>query len=171
MNSFETKSLDIRYMTVDDCDYAAMEWGDEEYGKYLVDEAYRDGDHLREILKSDLEMSDEWSDGFYFSVFEKSTDSIVGTACLFQMEGDLWGIGYTISHNHWRLGYATELVGGLCEYAKAIGIKTISSDVVQENVGSVKACMNNGFEIYSEDVFRKRNTNIEYKSYDLRKKL
>lgn len=171
MNSFETKSLKVRYMTLDDCDYAANEWGHEEYGKYLADEAYRDGDQLRDVLRDELEKPDEWKDGFYFSVFEKETDTIVGTACLFQIDGGLWGIGYTISHNHWRLGYATELVNGLCEYAKTIGVKTISSSVAQENIGSVKACMNNGFKIHCEDVFRKRDSDIEYKSYELRKKL
>ena len=171
MNIFETEHLVSKYMTLEDCDYAAAEWGHEEYGKYLADEPYRDGDHLREILRDELETSEEWSNEFYFSIFEKDTDEIVGTSCLFQMDGSLWGIGYTISHRHWGLGYATELVGGLCKFAETLGVKIISSDVVQENQGSVKACFKNGFRVYSEGVFRKRNTDIEYPSYDLRKNL
>ena len=61
------------------------------------------------ILKDELENSEKWTDDFYFSVFKKENDEIIGTACAFEVEKSkkIWGIGYSIKLTEWNRGYGT----------------------------------------------------------------
>ena len=76
---FFTERLNIADMQFSDCDYAAKEWGNEISGKYMCDPFYKNGEELRDILKDELENSEKWTDDFYFSVFKKENDEIIGT--------------------------------------------------------------------------------------------
>lgn len=170
---FFTDRLEILDMKLCDCDYAVSECGDKIAGKYMCDPYYKSGDELREILKDELKNSKNWTDDFYFSVFEKDSFEIVGTACVFLIKKDssLWGIGYSIKREKWNVGYGTELIKGLCNFVKLNNGKIISSLVAKQNIGSLKICFKNGFKIYKETEFTKLGTNIKYSAYELRKNL
>lgn len=104
---FYTERLNIADMRFSACDYAAKEWGNEISGKYMCDPFYKNGDELRDILKDELKNSEKWTDDFYFSVFKKENDEIIGTACAFEVEKSkgIWGIGYSIKRTEWNKGY------------------------------------------------------------------
>lgn len=171
---FSTLRLDIKDMTFFDCDYAAKEWGDKEAGKYLADMPYKNGDELREILREELSCPESWKDDFYFSVFKKDTNIIIGTACVFTEKNkgkDIWGIGYTIAKTEWKKGYATELISGLIDFIKLQGGKIVTSLVAKDNIGSLKACYKNGMKKFIKTCFKKKCTSIEYEAYELRKNI
>ncbi len=80
---FETESLFILDMTMDDCDFVASLWGDFEIGKYLSDPYYEDGNELRACFKNgELENNEAWTDDFFFVLVDKEEKIIIGTACL-----------------------------------------------------------------------------------------
>lgn len=54
--------------------------------KYMWDPYCKNEDELRVILKYELENSQNWTDVFYFSVFEKFSGEIIGMAFAFIIE-------------------------------------------------------------------------------------
>lgn len=167
---FSTIRLDIRDMKPEDCDYAASQWGHPVYGQYMADPYYKNGDELRSILADELANHDTWTDDFYYTVFEKDANTIVGTACAFlEKEPGHWGIGYSINHDLWGQGLATELIAGLVRFAHHQGAKVVSAKVAKDNVASVKACLRNGFEVAAEDSFTKSGTQMSLQAYHLHK--
>lgn len=169
---FSTPRMDIKDMRLDDCAYAASEWGHPVYGQYMADPMYRNGDELKEILRDELVNHAHWEDDFYFSVFRRGTNDIIGTACAYaEKEEGVWGIGYSIDHELWGRGLGKELIAGLLHFVKAKGTQVASAQVAQQNTASVKACLHNGMQIHEEGQFRKSGTDIVHPSYDLRKRL
>lgn len=169
---FKTDRLIVRDMTLDDLDQVAKIWGDIDVGKYLSDPYYKDGDDLRDCFKNGvLDNSIYWSDDFYFVLLDKINNQIMGTACTWRMDVDIWGIGYTFKKEFWCKGLATELISALEKFIKSRGGKFISADVVKENIGSLKACYKNGFKNYRQMNFKKAGTNIIYDALELRKKI
>ena len=87
------------------------------------------------------------------------------------MDGDVWGIGYTFKKAFWGQGFAIELIFGFEKFVRKMGGKYLSADVAKENIGSLKACYNNGFSDYRQISFNKSGTDISYDGLELRKKL
>lgn len=169
---FYTERLKIKNMIFDDCDIVASEWGHKEYGKYLSDSFYKNGNEIRKLLKEELKSCENWTDEYYFSVFSKSYDIFIGTACVFkEKEEGVWGIGYTIFHEFWNNGYACELIAGLCKFIKHKGGLFVSSSIAKDNIASLKVCYKNDMKVFKETSFKKTGTDIVYSSYELRKKL
>lgn len=172
INRFSTQRLDVRDMSLEDCGYAASEWGHPVFGHYMADPMYENGEALMDILRDDLIAHEQWDTGFYFSVFMRESNDIVGTACAFEeKEAGVWGIGYSISHELWGQGLASELIAGLHSFVKKCGAKEVVAKVAQKNVASVKACIRNGMHIHSEGQFSKSGTDIVHLSYEMRKEL
>lgn len=169
---FSTPRLFVRDMAPGDCAYAAFEWGHPVYGRYMADPCYRDGEELLGILRETLENHERWTDDFYFSVFARDSGELIGTACAFaEKEPGAWGIGYSISHERWGQGLATELIAGLVTFAGERGASVVTAIAAQANAASVKACLKNGFAIASQGSFRKGGTDLVYPSYTLSKRL
>ena len=169
---FTTKRLRICDMALKDCDYAAFEWGHPVYGRYMADPQYKNGDELRGILGETLADHENWADDFYFSAFARDSGKLIGTACAFaEKEPGCWGIGYSISHEHWGEGLATELIAGLVSFVRERGASSVSAKVARANTASVKACLKNGFDIASEGSFKKGGTGPAHASYTLCKLL
>lgn len=169
---FVTHRLIIRDMTMDDCDQVAKIWGGIEVGKYLSDFYYKDGDELRKCFKNgELDNSDEWTDNFYFVLIYRKNNELIGTACAWEIEKNIWGIGYTFNKEFWGQGLATELIASLEKFVKSRGGTYLSADVAKENIGSLKACYKNNFKNYRNMTFGKAGTDITYEAVELRKKI
>lgn len=167
---FKTDRLIIRDMTLEDLDQVAKIWGNIEVGKYLADPYYKDGEDLRSCFGSGVfDNSSYWDDDFYFVLLDKINNQIIGTACTWIIDGDIWGIGYTLKKESWGKGLATELISALEKFIKSKGGKFVSADVAKENIGSLKACYNNGFKNYRQMTFKKAGTDIIYHALELRK--
>ncbi len=167
---FETKRLLIRDMSMSDCDIVANIWGSPEVGKYLSDPYYKNGDELRASFpKGLLDNHLDWNDDFYLIAIDKSTEELIGTACTWVIENDIWGIGYTIKYGNWNEGLGTELVEGLEMFVKKNGGKCLSAEIAEDNIGSLKVCYKNGFSNYLNKTFKKADTNIIFGAWELRK--
>lgn len=59
-------------------------------------------------------------------------------------------IGYTIAPDHRGQGYATELVRGLLDFARARGVRTVQACTAPDNVASQAVLARAGFAFVEE---------------------
>lgn len=158
----ETKRLNLRTTCRDDLDAVAAIWGDFEGGKYMSDPYYTSGEELTVLLED----TPDWPI-YYFVAVLKDTDIVMATCSLGKEHPDsaLWSIGYTVQKAHWGNGYAVEMVHALIDFARSLGIQTLTSPVAQANVTSNRVMEKCGFVIDHTDSFRKSGTDIVYPSY------
>jgi RimJ/RimL family protein N-acetyltransferase len=82
---------------------------------------------------------------------ERATDDAIGLVILIEMAGEQpptidLRIGYVIAESEWGRGLASELVGGLAEWARSKEpIETISGGVAEDNHSSARVLTRNGF--------------------------
>jgi len=61
-------------------------------------------------------------------------------------------IGYRFSKEYWYLGYGTELVEGLIQFSKTLGLKNLLAEVIIENKGSYKILKRAGFVVTKQQI-------------------
>jgi len=162
MRSFNTQRLFIRTTRQNDLDAVAAMWGDLEGGKYMPDPHYQSGDEIKEILEDDPDCP-----VYYFVAMRAGFDEIIGT-CSLGFENTTaheYSIGYNVKKEYWGNGYAGEMVNALIDFARELGIKSITAPVAQENKASNRVVEKCGFTIASESSFTKSGTNIVHRSY------
>lgn len=82
---------------------------------------------------------------------ERATGDAIGLVILIEIAGEQpptidLRIGYIIAESEWSRGLASELVGGLAEWARAKeSIDTISGGVTESNRASARVLTKNGF--------------------------
>ena len=79
-----------------------------------------------------------------------------------------WDLGYCVHKNHWRQGYATEMIEALINFGYENGIRQFTADVAQENDASNGVLKKLGFFIEKEGTFRKQGTDSIYRDYTYR---
>ena len=168
IKTIETPSLFLRSFTSTDAPFAISIWNDKEMGEYLADEAMEEVDegYLKEIEA--LEEDDLCA---YLIAVQKGTDTRIGTCSFIPSEdGSSYDIAYCVHKSEWRKGFATEMVQGMIDYAKANGAKMITVCVDKKNVASNAVVRKFGFVVAEESEYRKRGTDemcADYK-YELR---
>lgn len=101
------------------------------------------------------------------SVFEKLSGSFIGINGFKHHKGNA-SVGFIFLHPYHGLGYATESLSAVCEYAQSLGIKELSANVTKGNTASecvVKKC---GFAFVREipaavQIGDKLYNDVEYK--------
>lgn len=90
-------------------------------------------------------------------VVEQRSGDAVGLMILFEAVDDetLGGIdvrvGYVLAETSWGKGFASELVGGLVEWAESEpAVRSISGGVAADNVASGQVLLKSGFSLTSE---------------------
>ncbi|MGG0334406.1 GNAT family N-acetyltransferase [Priestia aryabhattai] len=98
---------------------------------------------------------------YYFGLFQKENNKLIGTISLFQvMRGSLQSavIGYFLDHHHNGKGYATEAIKALVDYAfEELHLHRIEAGVMPRNLPSQRVLEKAGF--HREGIARK-NVNI-----------
>ncbi len=86
-------------------------------------------------------------------VIERETGHAIGLLILFEVAGQSDAgrfdvrLGYVLAESAWGRGLASELVGGLVEWARSEpSIGSISGGVAQGNEASARVLLKNGFE-------------------------
>lgn len=85
----------------------------------------------------------------YSSIVEKLTQSIIGTAIIFNFdqEANQAEIGYVLHKDHWGKGYGTEIVALMSDFAfKSLNLHKLHAIVVHANIGSARILEKNGYE-------------------------
>lgn len=163
----ETMRLCLRGFGKEDACFAISIWNDPEMGQYLPDPAMEeiDPEYLKEI-----EALGEDPDCCYLISETKDTHERIGTCSFIPGNGGkVYDIAYCVHKDHWGRGYATEMAGGMVDYARKQGAEKITVSVSRENVASNTVVKKLGFEVVGESTYRKRGTDLvrsEYK-YEL----
>ena len=157
----ETQRLRLRGFTPADARFALSIWNDPEMGEYLLDECMEtvSDEYFREIqaLGDDPECC-------YLIAEDKATGERIGT-CSFIPEDGVYDIAYCVHKRFWRQGYATEMVGGMMDYAKRQGAKKMTIFIFSENPGSNAIARKFGFHVVETLVKKKRGTDREIIDY------
>ncbi len=140
--NIETPRLIVRSYRKEDRAFVLSLWGDRENGKYMIDPTAEHQDER--YLAAVDEMADE-PEGYYLIAELRENGTPVGTCCAFPEEGDNWDIGYCIEKTHWQQGLGTEMLDGLIRYIKAMGGRSVTGEVADENRASVALLRRFGF--------------------------
>ena len=162
MQRINTQRLLLRTPTQEDLDAIASQWGDIEAGKYLCDPYYTSGTEIAVILENDPACPE-----YYFVAHRVGFDEVMGTCSIGLENADTneYAIGYTIKKDYWGNGYAVEMVNALIDFARKLGVKSITAPVAQENKASNRVLEKCGFFIDKESSFKKSGTDIVYPSF------
>ncbi len=159
----ETERLILRGFTKDDARFAISIWNDPEMGEYLPDEAM---DEISPEYLAEIESLGDDSECCYMIAISKKIGERIGT-CSYIPEngGKSYDIAYCVHRNHWRQGYATEMAGGMIEYARSKGADKVTVRVNRENKASNRVAEKSGFHVVGEKKYQKRGTEREQVDY------
>ena len=162
MLKINTQRLLLKTTEEQDLDAVAAIWGDVESGKYMPDPCYKSGAEIAEILDDDPDCP-----VYYFTAFILGSDEIMGTCSLgFEnAKAKEYSIGYNVKKNYWGNGYAVEMVHALIDFARKLGIKSITAPVAQENSASNRVMEKCGFSIAGEGSFKKSGTDLVHLTF------
>ncbi|SDI84948.1 Protein N-acetyltransferase, RimJ/RimL family [Pseudobutyrivibrio sp. 49] len=158
--NIETSRMILRSYQKDDRAFCISLWCDPENGKYMSDPTV---DCLNENYIKYFDKMEYEQDGYYLIATDKVTGKAIGTCCLFQEEGN-YDIGYCISKHHWKKGLGSELIQALIEFARELGGQSLTAEVADKNVASVKLLKKFGFEAYKVASFKKWNSDVSFDS-------
>ncbi|ACA87407.1 GNAT family N-acetyltransferase [Shewanella woodyi] len=127
-------------------------------------EGWQDINHIEDAL---LWMNDRASESCFLVVQESSDDQVIGFVFLHELAQELEAIaqgadnasikselhlGYLLAENYWGKGYASELIAGLVEWAKASGeVKSFVGGVDIDNTASIMVMEKNGFTFHQSE--------------------
>ncbi|WP_438431490.1 GNAT family N-acetyltransferase [Gorillibacterium sp. sgz500922] len=86
----------------------------------------------------------------YASIVEKSTQTVIGTAMLFNFdqEANRAELGYVLHRGYWGKGYGTECVALATGFAfDVLKLHKLQASVVDANVGSARVLEKNGYRL------------------------
>lgn len=139
-------------------------WLDEKMGRYLADPPREKADDRYLNFAVGIEEDEDW---YPMIAEDRESGEFIGTCSVVPTEDcACWDLGYCIHLDHWRKGYATEMVARLIEEGRAHGIRAFTAAVAKGNAASNALCRKLGFRIWKDDgTFRKTGTDIVYPEY------
>jgi RimJ/RimL family protein N-acetyltransferase len=152
----------IRPTKHEDLDAVAAIWGDIDGGKYMPDPYYKSGSEIAEILEDDPDCP-----VYYFVAFRIGFDEIIGTCSLGYENANAkeYSIGFNVKKDYWGNGYAAEMVYALIDFARGLGINSITAPVAKENKASNRVMEKCGFFIEGESSFKKSGADIVHPAF------
>lgn len=159
----ETPRLYLRGFEKTDADFAISIWNDPEMGEYLLDEAM---ETVSDEYRQEIQQLGDDEECCYLIAESKATGGRIGTCSFIPSEdGAVYDIAYCVHKDFWRQGYATEMVGGMMDYAKRQGAKKMTIFIFSENPGSNALARKFGFQVVETLVKKKRGTDREIIDY------
>lgn len=163
VETIETKRLYLRGFQKEDAVFAISIWNDPKMGEYLPDEAM---DEIDEAYLKEIEDLSKDEVCCYMIAEFKDTHERVGTCSFIASEdGKVYDIAYCVHKKYWRNGYATEMAGGMVDYAKRHGAGKVTVRVNKDNIASNAIVKKMGFEVTGEKNYKKRGTELEFGDY------
>ncbi len=160
VETIQTNRLSLRGFQKEDARLAISIWNDPEMGEYLPDEAM---EKIDEAYLKEIEALPEDEECCYMIAELQATHERVGTCSFIPSEdGKVYDIAYCVHRKYWRNGYATEMAGGMVDYARHHGAARVTVRVNRENAASNAIARKLGFEVIGEKRYKKRGTDVEY---------
>jgi len=164
-HSLEGEKVYFKALNIEDVqeihDYAS----DPEVSRFIGWNLMNTVHETRKLIETMLDR-DSAGTHFYASIVLKSTQEIIGTAMVFNIdkEANKAEIGYVIHRNHWGKGYGSEIVALMTDFAfQSLHLHKLYAYVVDANIGSARILEKNGYELEGR---LKDNYFIEDKYYD-----
>ncbi|MDE7282425.1 MAG: GNAT family N-acetyltransferase [Lachnospiraceae bacterium] len=163
VETIETERLYLRGFQKEDALFAIGIWNNPEMGEYLPDEAMVEID---EAYLKEIEALAEDEVCCYMIAEFKDTHERIGTCSFIPSEGGkIYDIAYCVHKNYWGNGYATEMAGGMVNYAKEHGACKVTVRVNKDNAASNAVVRKIGFKVIGEKYYKKRGTELEFTDY------
>ena len=151
---FETGRLRARAFVPGDAERLYEIHLDEEVKKWFPNESYQDAQEAGEAAVFFADCVKAGRLPCVLAVELKRTGELIGDAGINEADGkpEEIEVGYVICRELRGQGYATELLGGLTEYAaSAFGVKSLFGRVVNGNGASVRVLEKNGYGFVAEE--------------------
>ncbi len=106
-------------------------------------------DETKELIEEMLKRESA-GNHYYASVVLKSTQKIIGTVMIFNINQDARHaeIGYVFHKDYWGQGYGTKSVMLMVKFAfESLKLHKLHARVVDSNIGSIRVLEKNGFEL------------------------
>jgi len=164
----KTERLILRPLTLADAN-DVFEWvSDERVTKYMNYITYTDIEQVKEWLASVRQ-----STGAYNLGFERISDGkLIGSGDIRpNQEPGCWGFGCNLRYDCWRMGYATEAVEAMLNYASEhFGAKKFTSSHCEPNLASGSVMKKCGLHFVGYGEFQKldgscKMRSMEYEGY------
>lgn len=144
---FETNRLRVRKLTISDLkDFHKMQ-SDVEVMRYITGEVA--------TFEESVAKLNEWIARYETKVMEwpyavefKENGCFIGICGVIEKNE----IGYRFLKEYWNYGYGTELVQGLIQFSKKLGLKNLIAEVIIENKGSYQILKQAGFVIVKKQI-------------------
>ena len=157
----ETDRLYLRGFTPEDASFALSIWNDPEMGEYLLDECM---ETVSDEYFCEIQALGDDPACCYLIAEDKASGERVGT-CSFIPKDGVYDIAYCVHKSRWRQGFATEMAGGMIDYARRQGAKKITVVISSENAGSNAVARKFGFHIAETLTEKKRGSERVFTDY------
>lgn len=147
MREIDTERLKLRMIKRDDAQDIFNNWAsDPEVTRYLTWNAHEDISDTYSIL--DYWLSEYKNENCYrYGIERKEDGELLGMIDVVGYHRGNPVIGYCIGKKYWNKGYMTEALRAVVERLIADGYSEIVVEAVEENIGSNRVILKNGFKL------------------------
>jgi ribosomal-protein-alanine N-acetyltransferase len=122
---------------------------DEEVSRFIGWKLMKTLNETSEYIELMLKRESEGTH-FYASIVLKSTQEIIGTAMIFNLDqvANKAEIGYVLDKGYWGKGYGSECVALMNKFAfESLNLHKLHASVVDANIGSARILEKNGYKL------------------------
>jgi RimJ/RimL family protein N-acetyltransferase len=143
---FETNRLLVRKLRIADFKAFHEMQSNLKVMQYVRGTAMTFEENKEELPKLIDFYSNPENDFWIYAIERKEDATFVGTVALVKDDEHNDEIGYRFLEKYWENGYGFEIVGGLIDYCKKIGLPSIIACVAIKNKASIKIIEKLGFK-------------------------
>lgn len=148
-DSLEGQGIYFRSVSASDASQIHSYASDEEVSKFIGWRLMNTLDETRELIEEMIRRETAGTH-LYASIVHSKSKDIIGTAMIFNFNKDARHaeIGYVLNKDYWGMGYGTEAVRLMSNFAlESLGLHKLHAQVVDANIGSVRVLEKCGYQL------------------------
>lgn len=157
----ETKRLILRNLTPDDYQAVFLWCGDPDVARYMVYPVYTKAEDVKAWIET---LNPDDPDEYEAGIVLKETGELIGSGGIYyQLEADLWNIGYNLRKDQWGHGYAVEMIRGILEMVQGQrDVRGIIGSFANENFRSRRVMEKLGMTFWEDVMLSKLDGSASY---------
>jgi ribosomal-protein-alanine N-acetyltransferase len=166
--SIQTPRLKIETWEQEDIEIAQSLWGDPKVMEFIDVRGGLNRIQVEEKLRQEIDRQNKYGVQ-YWKVTVNATGGVVGCCGLrpYELENQVYEIGFHIMSRYWGKGYATEAAKAVINYAfNEMKIPKLFAGHNPKNSTSQKMLMKLGFEFIGSEFYKP--TGLQHPSYELK---
>lgn len=141
----ETNRLILRKLNEGDKEAFFLVIGDDDVTRYMSNNTYKDMKQIDRLFSYWLPLYDSPLTERY-AIILKETNFLIGYIDIVAFIDNVPEIGYALNKSYWNKGYMSEALEAFSNYLfNDIGYQELIIGVIEENIGSNKVAIKNGF--------------------------